>query len=239
MPFNELAFRDIWDTRGSQAAAIAAFGISLVTTYVLTESVVATLLANGIAAIVLLLIFAQAREQEIDVDEIASWLVDVSVPSRRGVLLAVGVLLCSFAIRAAVGIVKAVLAPEAPIAAHSVTSTPPASQSAPTVIGLALAVVIIAPFVEELVFRGVLQRFLAEYAGVAAAIVLVSVAFAALHIPNYGGFDTAAAALAIPMAVIFADSVLWGWAYHRTGNAAVSWLAHSGSNAVALTMWLS
>lgn len=52
---------------------------------------------------------------------------------------------------------------------------------------IAAFAVLIAPFMEELLFRGVLFAFFEKHGGLTFAVVTTAVLFAALHIPEYWG----------------------------------------------------
>lgn len=219
------------------AAMIVAVLLSSAATYLLTDSTLATVLANSIAFSLLALLYIELQYHEIDDRRaLARFLLDIRRPTRKHALLALGAVAIGVVVRIGVGTVKSILTPTQATAGHSVTqSTAPAGTA---LLATIVAVVVLGPLVEELVFRGLLQRLLTRHTGAAAAIGVTAVTFAVLHIPNYGGFGTPVGRLAVPMAVLTADSVVWGWLYDRSGNVAVSWLAHAGSNAVALLLWI-
>lgn len=86
----------------------------------------------------------------------------------------------------------------------------------------ALSVVLIAP-AEELLFRGAIQGRLREAFGPAGAVGGASALFAVWHVFNFSGSLLGAA---ITVATIGAVSLLWGYAYERTGNFVVPVLTH-------------
>ena len=82
--------------------------------------------------------------------------------------------------------------------------------------------VILAPLLEEAVFRGVLYASLRRRLGVAASAAIAAIAHAAVH------FDLAALA---PLAVIF---FLFGLLYERAGSLWAPTIAHGGHNLISM-----
>ena len=95
-----------------------------------------------------------------------------------------------------------------------------------------LSVLVIAP-TEELLFRGVVQGRLRGAFGPGAAILLASLLFGAIHFLNFGGPLPARLA---PTLTIAAVSLLFGYAYERTGNLLVPVVMHGGYNAALLAV---
>ncbi|NTW28298.1 MAG: CPBP family intramembrane metalloprotease [Coriobacteriia bacterium] len=91
----------------------------------------------------------------------------------------------------------------------------------------AIAIGVLAPFAEELVFRGVLLRSLRKRWGIPVAIVGSSVVFALAH---FSGYDF------VPIAL---TAVILGWLYVRSGSLWVSMVAHSAYNLLALALLLA
>jgi hypothetical protein len=83
---------------------------------------------------------------------------------------------------------------------------------------------ILAPIVEELVFRGLLQTALAKKLPVWAAILIASSIFGAMHLDFY----------ATPVLVMM--GVVFGILYHVTGSLRVTILLHVMNNAAALAL---
>ena len=220
------------------AAMLAAVVLSTTAIYLITESVVASILANAIAFGVLALLYVEVQHHEIaDRRALARFILDIRRPALGSVLLAFLVVAVGVGIRIGVGVVKSVLAPTQATATHSVTqASPPSGVQLLVIIGV---VVVFGPLIEELVFRGLLQRLLTRHVGWVAAIAVTAGVFAVMHVPNYGGFGTPLAQLVVPLSVLAADAILWGWLYARSGNVAVPWVAHAGSNALALVLWVT
>jgi membrane protease YdiL (CAAX protease family) len=82
-----------------------------------------------------------------------------------------------------------------------------------------LAVAVLGPIAEEIVFRGVLLPWLGRHMSPMLAIVTSSIVFAALH-PHYGA----------RMAAIFAIGAVLGWARWRTGDLRTSIALHMTVN---------
>lgn len=98
------------------------------------------------------------------------------------------------------------------------------SSSGAGIIALVVVVVIGAPLVEELVYRGLLQRSLVRRAGAAVGVTLATVWFALVHVQpvEYPGLLIAGAAFGIPAAL--------------TGRLGASVLAHVAFNAAGLAV---
>jgi uncharacterized protein len=86
------------------------------------------------------------------------------------------------------------------------------------------AIAIAAPLVEELLFRGLLQNAFARFIPIWAAILLSSLAFAAVHGQPY----------AIPGLMTL--SIAFGYIYHRTGSLRTNILLHMLNNIAVLLL---
>ena len=103
-------------------------------------------------------------------------------------------------------------------------------QSTPELILLVIAGVIIAPVVEEFIFRGVLQQALAgHYQHLLPAVVAPAVMFTIFHV-QYLMYPPAAIELLL-LALAF------GWAMGKTGNILAPILLHGLNNLISL-IWL-
>jgi uncharacterized protein len=85
-----------------------------------------------------------------------------------------------------------------------------------------LVVVVAAPLVEELLFRGFLQSALTRYLPVWAAILISSLPFALVHGQPY----------AIPG--LMSLSIAFGYMYYRTGSLRTNIMLHMANNAFSL-----
>ena len=91
--------------------------------------------------------------------------------------------------------------------------------------GIALLIVVVAagaPIVEEIVYRGLLQRSLAARVGGPSAILLVSGLFALIHLRW------------VELPGLFAAGLLFGLCLHRTGRLGTAILAHAAFNLTGL-----
>jgi len=101
--------------------------------------------------------------------------------------------------------------------------------------GYALAVfgILVAPFVEELVFRGFIYPVFEQMWGLAAAVLLTALLFAAIHASQlWGGWEEIAA--------IFVVGVAFSYSRGKTGSLVPSYLMHLGYNtALFASLYLS
>lgn len=93
----------------------------------------------------------------------------------------------------------------------------------------AVNAVFIAPFVEEIFFRGLLQRTLIQWIGVPAGVVAQAALFTLPHIQ----FDATGAQNATLLAAVVVAGVVFGIAYQMTGRLGTSIIGHSVFNLVA------
>lgn len=94
------------------------------------------------------------------------------------------------------------------------------TSSTPRVVALTTMTVLLAPVVEELVFRGGLFRFLHGRLPYAVALLLPALVFASLHV-NFKTLEGL-----ITLAPLTAFAVIFSLAYERTGRIAVVMIAH-------------
>lgn len=94
----------------------------------------------------------------------------------------------------------------------------------PNSILLFTAVAIIAPLIEELLFRGLLQKSLSHKMPIWAAIALSAVVFGLMHMDFY----------AMPPLVMM--GAIFGLIYHLTGSLRVTIVLHMVNNAAALAL---
>lgn len=94
----------------------------------------------------------------------------------------------------------------------------------PNQIMLVTAIVLIAPLLEELLFRGLLQNALARHLPVWAAILGAAAIFGAVHMDLH----------AFP--ALMAMGAVFGLLYHKTGSLRVTIIAHMANNGAALLL---
>jgi membrane protease YdiL (CAAX protease family) len=98
-------------------------------------------------------------------------------------------------------------------------------------IGPLILVLLIIPFFEELIYRGLLQQRLAWYLNGVIAVVLASVVFGLQHFT--AGSPSIVAA---DLAGVFVDGLFFGWIFSRCRNILVSWPAHVAADLVGLVL---
>ena len=96
---------------------------------------------------------------------------------------------------------------------------------------VAVLAVVVAPLVEEIIFRGVLFRALADRINLAVGLVLSSAIFTLIHVEIV---------FSQPFALVglFTVGFLLALAYHLTGNLMVAILGHAVFNAISLGLTL-
>jgi membrane protease YdiL (CAAX protease family) len=97
-------------------------------------------------------------------------------------------------------------------------------QTLPNQILLFFTVALIAPLLEELLFRGLLQKSLSAKMPIWAAIAISAAVFGAMHMDLY----------AMPPLIMM--GAIFGVIYHLTGSLRVTILLHMVNNAAALTL---
>jgi membrane protease YdiL (CAAX protease family) len=100
-------------------------------------------------------------------------------------------------------------------------------------IGLLIFIIIVIPFLEELIYRGLLQQRLAWYLNGFVAVVIASIVFALQH------FTAGSPAIvAVDLAGVFVDGMFYGWIFSRCRNVLVSWSAHTAADFVSAVLLL-
>lgn len=98
-----------------------------------------------------------------------------------------------------------------------------------TLLAFSVAAIVGAPIVEELIFRGVLQRGLTKLAGAPVAIGAQALLFSAYHfVPDGSGFSE------FYFGALVAFGVAAGIAVERTGRLGPGMVAHAINNALAM-----
>ena len=96
----------------------------------------------------------------------------------------------------------------------------------------ALSFVLIGPM-EELFFRGIVQGTMREVLSANVAVPLASFVFAVIHFLTLTGPFVGQV---VVIGSLFITSLVFGYAYERTGNLAVNAVIHGGYNAVLLVL---
>lgn len=105
------------------------------------------------------------------------------------------------------------------------------------VVGILLAVVL-APIVEELIYRSVLFQGLRDSLGVWPAIILSGAIFGAIHLETILQDGRFVATGLIPMLGITLVGAFWAWILHRTGSLIVPIIGHAVFNGIAVVLAL-
>ena len=96
-----------------------------------------------------------------------------------------------------------------------------------------IVLLLVSTFIEELTFRGLFQARLSWYMPPVAANLLVSLPFALLHV-SAGAFSV----VALDVALVALDSVIYGLIFARGQNLWVAWIAHALADVIALFLLL-
>ncbi|MCC7359850.1 MAG: CPBP family intramembrane metalloprotease [Anaerolineales bacterium] len=98
----------------------------------------------------------------------------------------------------------------------------------------ALPLLLVATFMEELLYRALFQERLGWFLPVPAAIVGVSLIFGLAHYsPGPAG------PVAADVALVILDSVIYGIIYARGRNVLVAWLAHCLADVIAILLLIN
>jgi len=96
-------------------------------------------------------------------------------------------------------------------------------RSRPTVMLLIAFGILVAPLVEETMFRGFLYPVIARRFGMAAGVVITGALFGAMHAQQlWGGWGQ--------IVLLILVGILLTWVRARTGTVAASYLVHLGYN---------
>lgn len=106
-----------------------------------------------------------------------------------------------------------------------------ASQGGPALVLVVLIAVVIGPITEEVIYRGVFFRALADKVGMWAGATLSAAVFAVVHVEVVFSQPLALAGL-------FVVGLLLALAYHRTGSLLVPIVGHAVFNAVSVLLAL-
>lgn len=112
-------------------------------------------------------------------------------------------------------------------AGRQIDGTTPEGTAGWIIMGLFL--VVGAPFVEELLFRGLIQGAFTRRLGATPAIFVTALIFSFAHVFNEG-----------PLApfILFPPAIILGYLRHRYGKLAPGMIAHSTFNAIAFALLL-
>ena len=90
----------------------------------------------------------------------------------------------------------------------------------------------IAPWFEELFFRGLLQPVAVRMTGVVPGIILAALPFALLHAPQYSWSWR-------HVLIITIAGACFGWRRHKTGSTGAAWVMHAAYNLLLFTGFIA
>ncbi len=100
-------------------------------------------------------------------------------------------------------------------------------------LGMLIPIIVFIPFLEELIYRGLLQQRLAWYLNGTVAVVIASIIFALQHFT-----PGPPAIVAVDLAGVFIDGIFYGWIFSRCRNVIVSWSAHTAADLAGAALLL-
>lgn len=188
---------------------------------VLTQFVVALVLSElGFVAAGLLFLRATNR---------GLGYLNLDLPSGRAVGLVVAGTVALFVFR-----IVAILGAQAlglPLAGNSITNAAEEGALTTLLALVPLSILVVGP-AEELLFRGVVQRYLSESLPQFAAVALASVLFALVHLPTTLVATPNLVAVGVTLTILFGLSMLLGYLYVWTDNLLVPILVHGSYDAL-------
>lgn len=144
-------------------------------------------------------------------------------PDRRGWLLVAGGTLGMFAYR-----IVALLAVQflgIPVAGNSITDFPGLDVGTIVLLLVPISILVIGP-AEEVLFRGVIQRYLEGGFSRTWAILVTGVLFSLVHLPTTYLANPAPAAVTTTLVILFGLSLILSYLYAWTENLVVPILVH-------------
>jgi membrane protease YdiL (CAAX protease family) len=156
-----------------------------------------------------------------------SW-IDISVPSLRGLgLVVAGLLVLILALNVLTALISEL---GLPAVESGVEQQARQSDNPEFLLVLApLSFLAIAPS-EELLYRGLVQKYLYDTLGKVGAVVAASAIFAAIHFGQYASPDPLQ--MLVSLSVVFVLSLVLGYSYARSENLVVPILIHGTYNAL-------
>jgi membrane protease YdiL (CAAX protease family) len=151
---------------------------------------------------------------------------DVAVPDRRGAIYTVGGVAAIFALLVGLGVLSNALG----LGGAESSLVDRARENPEILLVLVPLSWLVIGVGEELLFRNVVQKYLAEAYSPAGAVLLGCVVFTLMHVPTY--FSPDAVAMFSTLVRLFLLSLVLGVAYERTRNVVVPVLIHGTFDAV-------
>lgn len=185
------------------------------------------LLTVAVATVTIGFVIAVLRRLGLD----RSW-IDISVPSLRDLGLAAAGLL---ALLVALNVLTQIIAGLGLPSVESGVEQQARNAENPEflLVLVPLSFLAIAPS-EELLYRGLVQKYLYDTLGKNGAVVAASAIFAAIHFGQYASPNPLR--LAVSLTVVFVLSLVLGYLYARSENLAVPILVHGTYNAITFAL---
>jgi len=210
---------------GVAFSVLLSIPVFLVSLDALTQFVVAFVLSElGFVAAALAFLYATGR---------GLGYLDAGLLDRRAVGFVVAGTVGLFAFR-----LVAILAAQAlglPLAGNSVTQLAEEGLLETLLVLVPLSILVVGP-AEELLFRGVVQRYLSEELSVFGAVALASVLFALVHVPTTFVATPDPLAVGVTLTILFGLSMLLGYLYVWTENLLVPILVHGFYDALLFAL---
>jgi len=161
--------------------------------------------------------------------------IDVSWPSLREVAIAVGGLFALLGLQVVVGLlVQSLGVPTSSNTVSRVAERAAERGHADLILLMVPVMIFVVGPAEELLYRGVIQKYFYGVFTRHGAVLAASTVFAAAHVLAY--YDENPAALFVSLASVFTLSLLLGLLYERTENIVVPAVAHGTFNAVLVLL---
>lgn len=150
----------------------------------------------------------------------------------RGIVAGVACLCVVAVVSTAVALIASAFGREQPAVDHVLLESMRGSQEFWVVLALTFSAVALAPLLEEILFRGLIQTALLHHLGYRARpviLVLAAALFALIHLEAVSWFA---------MPALFVLGLMFGAIYERTGNLWLPIIAHATFNAFQLLFTL-
>lgn len=177
---------------------------------------VASFVLSELGFVAAALVFLRATSRGVD-------FLRIRMPDARALGVVVGGTVALFVFR-----LVAILAAQAlglPLAGNSVTQLAEEGYLTTLLLLVPLSILVVGP-AEELLFRGIIQRYLDDALSTAPAVVLTSVLFALVHVPTTIVATPDAVAVSVTLVILFGLSLILGYLYVWTDNLVVPVLVH-------------
>ncbi|MFB6129880.1 MAG: lysostaphin resistance A-like protein [Salinigranum sp.] len=112
-----------------------------------------------------------------------------------------------------------------PVAGNAITEYPGVDLASILLVLIPVSVIVVGPS-EELLFRGVVQRYLSEGFAESTAILLTGALFSMVHLPTTVAADANPLAVVVTLVLLFGLSLVLSYLYVWTDNLAVPILVH-------------